>query len=149
MMKVILTQDVKKIGFKGDIKEVAEGYARNFLFPRKLAVEATRGNLKDLDQKQTSEVRKKTQVAENARKMAAKLEQISIIIASKVGEGGKLFGSITSKDIADTLKIQHNIDIDKKKIELANPVKSLGVFTAAVKLHSEVSAKIQVQVVEG
>jgi len=147
-MKVILLQDVKKIGSKGDILDVAEGYARNFLFPRKLAVEATQGHLKDWEQKKASEVRKKTRIVEDARNLAKKIEALTIKITSKVGEGGRLFGSITSKDIADAIKSQHEIDIDKKKIELTNPIKSLGVYSVTVKLHQDVQAEFQVQVVE-
>ena len=148
-MKVIFLQDVKKVGNKGDILEVAEGYARNYLFPRKLAVEATQGHLKDLEQKKASEARKKAQVKEDAKQLADKLKKLNIKIATKVGEGGKLFGSITSKDIADAIKVQHKIDIDKKKIDLENPIKSLGVYPVTVKLHPEVQAQFQVQVVEG
>lgn len=147
-MKVILLQDVKKIGSKGEVIKVAEGYARNFLFPRKLAVEATEGHLKDLEQKKASEVRKKAQLHEEAKQLAEKLEALSVKITTKVGEGGRLFGSITSKDIADAIKLQHKIDIDKKKIILDNPVKSLGTYTVAIKLHPEIQAKVTVQVVE-
>ncbi len=148
-MKVILLQDVKKIGSKGEIINVAEGYARNFLFPRKLAVEATAGHLKDLEQKKASEARKKSQILEDARALGARLENLEVKIASKVGDGGKLFGSITSKDIADAIKLQHKIDLDKKKINLETPVKSLGTYNVTVKLHPKVQAKINVQVVEG
>lgn len=147
-MKVILLQDVKKIGAKGDILNVAEGYARNYLFPRKLAVEATQGHLKDLEQKKASEVRKKAQIKEDAQKLADRLAAMQVSIATKVGEGGKLFGSITSKDIAEALKAQCDIDIDKKKIDLENPIKSLGVYPVTVKLHPEVQADFRVQVVE-
>jgi len=148
-MKVIFLQDVKKVGKKGDILEVAEGYARNYLLPRKLAVEATQGHLKDLEQKKSSEARKKAQVKEEAAKLADKLQKLNIKIATKVGEGGRLFGSITSKDIADAIKTQHNIEIDKKKIDLKNPIKSLGVYPVTVKLHPKVHAQFQVQVIEG
>lgn len=148
-MKVILLQDVKKIGSKGDVLNVAEGYARNFLFPRKLAVEATEGHLKELSQKKASEEKKKLQILEEARQLGVKLEALNIKITTKVGEGGRLFGSITSKDIADSLKAQHKIDIDKKKIVLENPFKSLGTYTVTIKLHPEVQANVKVQVVEG
>ncbi|MHB9093519.1 MAG: 50S ribosomal protein L9 [Eubacteriales bacterium] len=148
-MKVIFLQDVKKVGSKGDILEVAEGYARNYLFPRKLAVEATPGHLKDLEQKKSSEARKKAQVKEEAKELANRLETLNVKMTTKVGEGGKLFGSITSKDIAEAIKVQHNLDIDKKRIDLENPIKSLGVYPVTVKLHPEVQAKFQVQVFEG
>ncbi len=147
-MKVILLQDVKKVGSKGDILEVAEGYARNYLFPRKLAVEATQGHLRDLEQKKASEMRKKAQYLEQARGVAAKLETITVKIPAKAGESGKLFGSITSKDIADAIKNQYSIEIDKKKIALDNPIKSLGVYPVTAKLHQEVQARFQVQIIE-
>ncbi len=147
-MKVILLQDVKKVGSKGDILEVAEGYARNYLFPRKLAVEATQGHLRDLEQKKAAEMKKKAQTLEKARELAAKLEMLTVKIPVKVGEGGKLFGSITSKDIAERLKNQHHIEIDKKKIDLENPIKSLGVYPVTAKLHQEVQARFQVQIIE-
>jgi len=147
-MKVILLQDVKKIGSKGDVLEVAEGYARNYLFPRKLAVEATRGQMNDLNQKKASEQNKKDRILENAKKKAAKISTLTVQVSAKVGEGGRLFGSITSKDISDALKSQHKIDIDKKKIDLESPVKSLGVFPVTVKVHPEVQATFKVQVVE-
>lgn len=147
-MKVILLQDVKKTGSKGAILDVAEGFARNYLFPRKLAVEATQGHVKDMELKKESELRKKAQQVEEAKQLANKIEKLSVKLSCKVGEGGKLFGSITSKDIADALKSQHKIDIDKKKITLENPIKSLGVYPVTVKLHHEVQAKFDVQVVE-
>lgn len=147
-MKVILLQDVKKIGSKGSVLEVAEGYARNFLFPRKLAVEATQGQLNDLQQKKAGEERKKAKMLDDARVLGKKIEAASIILATKVGEGGRLFGSITSKDISEALKSQSHIDVDKKKIELNNPIKSLGEFPVTIKLHPEVQATLDVKVVE-
>ena len=147
-MKVILLEDVKKIGSKGDVLNVAEGYARNFLFPRKLAVEATAGHLKDLEQKKALEARRKVRVTEDAKNMAEKLATLIVKIPAKAGEGGRLFGSITSKDIADAIKSQHNIDIDKKKINLEIPIKSLGVYPVTIKLHQEIQAVFQVHVVE-
>lgn len=148
-MKVILLQDVKNIGKKGDLKNVAEGYAHNFLFPRKLAVEATEGTMKDLAQKQASEAKKKAQALEDAKKLASDIEKILVKIVSKVGDGGRLFGSITTKDIADQLKSQFKIEIDKKKMNLDNPIKTLGTYTVTVKLHPEVQAAFKVQIVEG
>ncbi len=147
-MKVILLQDVKKIGSKGDVIEVAEGYARNYLLPRKLAVEATQGHMKDLSQKKASEARKKEKRLEEAKKLAEKLAKLTVKIPTKVGEAGRLFGSITTKDIADALKAQHKIDIDKKKMDLESPIKSLGVFPVTAKLHPQVQAKFDVHVVE-
>lgn len=147
-MKVILLEDVKKIGSKGDVLNVAEGYARNFLFPRKLAVEATAGYLKDLEQKKALEARRKVRVTEDAKNMAEKLATLIVKIPAKVGEGGRLFGSITSKDIVDAIKSQHNIDIDKKKINLEILIKSLGVYPVTIKLHQDIQAVFQVHVVE-
>lgn len=147
-MKVIFLQDVKKVASKGDIQDVAEGYARNFLLPRKLAVEATQGHLRDLEQKKTSEDRKKTKVLDEAKTLGIKIETLIVKIPSKVGEGGRLFGSITSKDIADAIKLQYNIDLDKKKISMENPLKSLGSYVVIVKLHQDVLTKVHVQVVE-
>lgn len=147
-MKVILLQDVKKMGNKGDVLEVAEGYARNYLFPRKLAVEATRGQMKNLEVKKAGEQRKKAKILEDAKKLAARVEDLTVTISTKVGEGGRLFGSITGKDIADAIKVTHGIEIDRKKIDLENPIKSLGSFSVSVKLHPEVLATFAVQVVE-
>jgi len=147
-MKVILLQDVKKMGNKSDVLEVAEGYARNYLFPRKLAVEATRGQMKNLEVKKAGEQRKKAKILEDAKKLAARVEDLTVTISTKVGEGGRLFGSITGKDIADAIKVTHGIEIDRKKIDLENPIKSLGTFSVSVKLHPEVLATFAVQVVE-
>ena len=147
-MKIILLQDVKKMGSKGDIIEVAEGYARNYLMPRKLAVEATQGHVKDLQQKKASEAKKKEKKLEEAEKLAETLSKLTVKISTKVGDAGRLFGSITSKDISDALKAQHKIDIDKKKMDLESPIKSLGVFPVTAKLHPRVQAKIDVHVVE-
>jgi len=147
-MKVILLQDVKKIGSKGNVIEVAEGYARNYLLPRKLAVEATQGHMKDLQQKKASEARKKEKKLEEAEMLADRIGKLTVKMSTKVGEAGKLFGSITSKDISEALEIQHKIKIDKKKIDLENPIKTLGVFPVTAKLHSKVQAKIDVHVIE-
>jgi large subunit ribosomal protein L9 len=147
-MKVILKQDVKSIGKKGAVIEVSEGYARNFLFPRKLAIEASTGNIKVLDKQKEAESRKIQQIKDEARALGDKIASITVRLATKVGEGGRLFGSITSKDIADFLKSNHKLDIDKRKIELVEPIKNLGVHPAIVKLHPEVHVKIDVQIVE-
>ncbi len=146
-MKVILLQDIQRVGSKGDILEVSEGYARNFLLPRKLAIEATRGHMKELEQKKAAEVQKKNQMAEEARSLAGRLEALKVRITTKAGEGGRLFGSITSKDITEALKIQHQIEIDKKKVNLLHPIKTLGVYPVAIKLHPQAQAMLQVEVV--
>ncbi|ADG83803.1 50S ribosomal protein L9 [Thermincola ferriacetica] len=147
-MKVILMEDVKKLGKKGDIVNVAEGYARNFLFPRNLAVEATQGNLKNLEQKKQAEMAKKAQLLQEAKNLAEKIEGLEIKVATKVGDGGKLFGSVTSKDVAEKLYEQHKIQVDKKKIEI-DTIKTLGTYQASVKIHPEVQARFTVKVVEG
>jgi len=147
-MKVIMLQDVKKIGAKGAVVEVAEGYARNFLFPRKLAAEATAGNLKNLQNIKEAENRKKDAILQEARELAQKMESIVVQVATKAGEGGKLFGSITSKDVADVLARVHNISIDKKKVEIDGAVKALGAYKVTVKLHPEVQARFMLQVVQ-
>lgn len=147
-MKVILQQDVKNIGKKGEIIEVAEGYARNFLFPRKLALEASQGNLKVLKEKKQALNKKEEKIENEAKQLAAKLSELTVVIKTKVGEGGRLYGSVNSKDIADVLAEKHGIKIDKRKIELKDAIKALGVTNLTVKLHPKVHAKIKVQVTE-
>ncbi|TCS80792.1 50S ribosomal protein L9 [Tepidibacillus fermentans] len=146
-MKVIFLQDVKGQGKKGEIKEVSEGYARNFLFPRGLAKEATKGNIKELDAFKSSEQKRKAQELEQAKQLAKNLEEITVTIPSKAGEGGKLFGAVTSKQIAEQLK-QMKIQIDKRKILLDEPIRNLGYTNVSVKLHPEVTATIKVHVVD-
>ncbi|GBF11533.1 50S ribosomal protein L9 [Tepidibacillus infernus] len=146
-MKVILLKDVKGQGKKGDIKEVSDGYARNFLIAKGLAKEATTGNVKELEAHKQSELKRKADELTNAKKLAEELEKITITIPSKAGEGGKLFGAITTKQIADQLKKQ-NINIDKRKILLDEPIRHLGYTQVLIKLHPEVTATIKVQVVE-
>ncbi|MBP2630337.1 MAG: ribosomal protein [Firmicutes bacterium] len=148
-MKVILQQEVKKVGKKGDILEVSEGYARNFLLPKGLAVQATSTNLNAVNQQKKSEERKQQQAVDEATLMAAQLSKIEVSIAVKIGEGGKLFGSVTGKDIADALKKDHNIDIDKRKIELKETVKGLGDYEAVIKVHPEITSKIKVHIIVG
>jgi len=145
-MKVILQQEVKKLGKKGEIIEVSEGYARNYLLPQKLAIPATAINVNTAKQQKEAEVRKSQRLQDEAKLHAAQLSKLAVTLAVKTGEGGKLFGSVTSKDIADALKAQHGIDIDKRKIELKDSVKSLGSFPVTIKLHPEVAAQIEVTV---
>lgn len=148
-MKVILQQEVKKVGKKGDILEVSEGYARNFLLPKGLAVQATSTNLNAVNQQKKSEERKQQQAVDEATLMAAQLSKIEVSIAVKIGEGGKLFGSVTGKDIAEALKKDHNIDIDKRKIELKETIKGLGDYEAVIKVHPEITSKIKVHIIVG
>ena len=146
-MKVILQQDVKKVGSKGDIVEVSEGYGRNFLLPKKLAVEATAANLETAKQKANSAARKKQQATDEARLLAAQLEKVSVKVAVRIGEGGKLFGSVTGKDVADALAKEHGIDVDRRKISLKSEVTGAGEYEAVIKVHPEIQSAIRVLVV--
>ncbi|WP_173918126.1 50S ribosomal protein L9 [Halobacillus sp. Marseille-Q1614] len=147
-MKVIFTSDVKGKGKKGEIKNVSDGYARNYLLKNNLAVEATSGNLKAQQAKDA----KHEQQAENEKKEAEQLKDklagLEVKLAAKSGDGGRLFGSITSKQIAEQLKKSHNIKIDKRKIELDEPIRNLGYTNVPVKLHNEVTGTIRVHVEE-
>ncbi|AFQ46429.1 50S ribosomal protein L9 [Desulfosporosinus meridiei] len=145
-MKVILQADVKGTGKKGQILEVADGYARNFLFPKKLAVEATTGNINDISHKKAVEERRKVKEKEDAVLLGNKLSALKVEVKTKTGEGGRLFGSVTSKEIADALKKQHGVEIDKRKLDLKEPIKALGSYEVNVKVHPEVIAKLQVHV---
>jgi large subunit ribosomal protein L9 len=145
-VKLILQQEVKNLGKKGDVIEVSEGYARNYLLPRQLAIPATAGNVNAAKQQKDIEAHKAKRVHDEAKLHAAQLAKLKIAVAVKTGEGGRLFGSVTSKDIADALKAQHGVDIDKRKIELKEALKSLGTYPVTIKLHPEISTQIEVQV---
>lgn len=145
-MKVILKADVKALGKKGQVFEVSDGYARNFLFPKGLAVEATSGNLSDLASKKANEEKKKEKEKQDAQALAEKLKALSVEIITKSGEGGRLFGSVTNKEIAEALKAKFGIDVDRRKLELKEPIKALGTFNVHAKLHPEVTAQFQVHV---
>jgi large subunit ribosomal protein L9 len=147
-MKVIFLQDVKSQGKKGDVTEVAEGYAQNYLIPRGLAKPATEGNLKALQNQKEAEQRRKAQEKEEAQNLAKKLEEITLTIRAKAGDGGRLFGAITNKQISDELE-KMKIKVDKRKIVLEQPIRSLGVTNVQVKLHPDVSTMLKVHVVEG
>jgi len=146
-MKVIFQADVKGTAKKGQVLEVADGYARNFLFPKKLAIEATTGNIQDISHKKALEERRKEKEKEDAVELAAKLNVLQIEVKTKTGEGGRLFGSVTSKEIVDALKKQHGIEVDKRKLEVKDPIKALGNYEVHVKIHLDVIAKLQVHVV--
>jgi len=146
-MKVIFLQDVKGQGKKGDVKEVSDGYANNFLIPRGLAKPASESNLKQLEHQKKAEARQKEKEKEEARALAEKLKEAHVVIKAKAGEGGRLFGSITTRHIADELK-NMKLDIDKRKIVLDEPIRTLGVTEVPVKLHPEVKATLRVQIVE-
>lgn len=145
-MKVILLQDVKKIGKKGDVIEASDGYARNFLFPRKLAQEATDANMHILNNKKENERKQKLAELEAAQKLAGELKGKIIKITAKTGENGKLFGAITSKDVAQLIKEQYKVDIDKKKLVM-DTIKVAGTYEFDVKLYPEVSTKMKVIIV--
>jgi large subunit ribosomal protein L9 len=147
-MKVILQQDVKGTGKKGQVLEVADGYARNFLLPRKLAIPATSGNLQDIARKKDAEEKRKEKEKQEALILASKLKALVVEVATKTGENGRLFGSVTNKEIADALNKQHKIILDKRKLELKEPIKALGEYVLTAKLHPEVAANIQVRVIK-
>ncbi|SFS36915.1 50S ribosomal protein L9 [Marininema halotolerans] len=147
-MKVIFQQDVKGQGKKGEVKNVSEGYARNFLFPRNLAVEASAGNMNSLKEQERRDEERKIEEINQAKKLAEKLAETEIILHSKSGEGGRLFGSITSKQISQHLKKECGIALDKKKIQLDEPIRTLGVTKIPVKLHPKVTSTLSVQVLE-
>ncbi|MQR94211.1 50S ribosomal protein L9 [Fictibacillus phosphorivorans] len=146
-MRVIFLQDVKGKGKKGEVKNVSEGYARNFLFPKNLASEATSGAMATLQGQQKSEEKKQQAQLEEAEALKAKLAEMTVTIKTKTGEGGRVFGSVTSKQIADGLKEQ-GIKIDKRKIELPEPIKALGYTNVSIKVHQQVTATVKVHVTE-
>ncbi len=146
-MKVILQAEVKALGKKGQVCEVADGYGRNFLLPRGLAVEATTGNIQDMAHKKAAEEKRKDKEKQTALTLAQRLQELIIEVTTKTGEGGRLFGSVTNKEIAETLKKRYAIDLDKRKLEVKEPIKALGTYVIQVKLHPDVIAKIQVQVI--
>lgn len=147
-MKVILLEDVKSLGKKGQIVNVSDGYARNMIIPKKLGLEATEKNLNDLKLKQKHEEKLAAQKLADAKKMASDLEGIKITVAMKAGEGGKVFGSIAAKEIAQAAKDQHGLDLDKKKIQLSEPIKTFGMHEVPIKLHTQVTGRLYVLVQE-
>lgn len=146
-MKVIFLKDVKGQGKKGEIKEVSEGYAQNFLIPRALVRPATDGNVKTLENQTAAEVKRKEREKEDAQQLGKKLEEMTVTLKAKAGEGGRLFGAITSKQVAEALE-KAGVKIDKRKIEMHDPIRSLGVTQVPIKLHPEVKATVKVQVSE-
>ena len=147
-MKVVLLADVKGSGKKGDLINVSDGYARNFLFPKGLAKEANNQVLSDLRAKEESQKYRIEQERAAAKEIAAKLEGVVVKITSNAGADGKTYGSITSKDIAEDLEKQHGITVDKRKIQMENPIKAFGTYLLDVKLYTDVSGKINVVVAE-
>jgi len=146
-MKVILLQDVKKVGKKGEVLEVKDGYARNALFPKGLAVEANAVNLNQRMLEQKSEDKRKQQELDEAQAIADKINDKEVKLLVKTGEGGKVFGSVTSKEIAETIEKEFGVKIDKKKIQLKEAIKGLGGQKVVIKLHAKVVATVQVMVV--
>ena len=147
-MKVILQQDVKKLGKKGDIVEVSEGYGRNFLLPRKAAVLANAENMNVAKAQAGSKARREAMATDEAKLMAAQLEKVSVTIPVKIGENGKLFGSVTGKDVAEALK-KEKIDIDRRKISIKGEVTGAGEYEAVIKVHPSITSTIKVNVVAG
>ena len=145
-MKVILLKDVKGVGKEGDLVNAKDGYARNFLLPKGDAIEATPANLKKWKEEKAKEAEKKENQHKEALELKEKIEAITVTINGKAGDGGRLFGSITSKDIADALKEQYNIDIDRRKIELKDNIKTLGSTQVELRVYAEVVAKLNVNV---
>jgi len=145
-MKVILLDNIKGVGKKDEIINANDGYARNFLFPKKLALEATKDNLLKLKAKQDANQYRKNQEKEEAEKLAKELKEITLKIKVKAGENGKIFGGVTSKEISENLKEQEKIEIDKKKIVLNETIKNLGVVTVDIKLYEGIVGKLKVQI---
>jgi large subunit ribosomal protein L9 len=146
-MKVVLLQDVKKMGKKGDVVEVSDGYGRNVLIRKGLGVEGTRANLNTAAQRQESKVFKDKVAADEAIIMAAQLKKVKVVIKVKSGEDGRVFGSVTGKDISDALKAQYKFDLDKKNIRLKNPIKTVGEYDVEVWVHQQTTSTVHVSVV--
>lgn len=147
-MKIILLQDEKKLGKKGDIIDANDGYARNYILPKKIGVEATPKNMNDLKLQKANEEKNAKEQLEAARAFAAELETKQVVVKIKAGEGGKAFGSVSSKEIAAAFKEQHNLEVDKKKMILPESLKNFGVYEVAIKLHPQVTGKFTVKVQE-
>ena len=147
-MKIILLQDEKKLGKKGDIIEASEGYARNYILPKKIGVEATPKNLNDLKLQKANQDKIAQEQLEAAIELSKKLEENPVVVKIKAGEGGKTFGSVSTKEIATAVKEQHNLEIDKKNIQLPESIKNFGTYEVIVKLHPKVAAKLSVKVQE-
>lgn len=147
-MKIILLQDVKSLGKKGDVVNVSDGYARNYVLPKKVGVEATEKNRNELKLQKQHEDKLAAQRLAEAQELAKKLESLKIEVTMRAGENGKVFGSIASKEIAEQAKKQYGLDIDKKKIVLDEPIKSFGMHEVPLKLHPDVTARLYVLVKE-
>jgi large subunit ribosomal protein L9 len=147
-MKVILLEDVKSLGKKGEVVNVSDGYARNAILPKKLGVEATSKNLNDLKLQNQHADKVAAENLEKAKELAKVVEEQKVVVKLKAGEGGKIFGSVSTKEIAQAAKEQTGLDLDKKKMQLSDPIKALGNYEVPVKLHPQVTAKLTVSVME-
>ena len=147
-MRVLLTKDVENVGRAGDVKEVADGYGRNFLLPRKLAIVAGRGAEAEAKRLREAVVRRETKERDEAQAVADEIDNKTVVVRLKVGAEDKAFGSITNQDIAAALKAQHRVEIDRHKIDLKEPIKTLGEHQVALKLHHDVSAHVNVIVTQ-
>ena len=148
-MKVILLQDVKKLGKKGEIVEVSDGYGRNYLLARKLAGPGTSENLNDAKQKKAAADHKAQVASDEALVLASELKKVELTIPVRIGEGGKVFGAVTGKDISDAAKKQYDLDLDKRKVEIKEPIKALGTFEVTIRVHPTITSVIKVHIVEG
>lgn len=147
-MKIILIQDVKKLGKKGEIIEVNDGYARNYILPRKLGIEANNKNLNDLKLQKMKEEKDAQRILDEAKELAEKIGSQVVTVKMKAGEGGKVFGSVSAKEIAEAMKKQNALEIDKKKIQLQEPIRSFGFHEVGIKLHPQVTGTLRVKVEE-
>lgn len=145
-MKILLTEDVKKLGKKGEIVNVSDGYAKNFILPQKLGVEANKAVMNEWQTKKGSEENRKRKEEEQAKALAKELTGKEVVIRTKAGEGGRLFGSITSKDVAEVLEQQLSLKVDKKKIQMPENIKGVGEYTVTIKLHAKAAAEIRLKV---
>jgi large subunit ribosomal protein L9 len=146
-LKVILKKDVRALGKSGDVKEVADGYARNYLFPRGLAIEATSGNLKVVADRKEHEITKELKEEADAKRLAAKLDGLAVNFKTRAGEGGRLFGSITAKDVSEEVQKVFHVEIDKRKLEIDDTIKTLGSHPVKLHLYKGVVAEITVNVI--
>ena len=146
-MKVILTQDVKSLGKKGELVNASDGYARNFLFPRKLAVEANAQAMNELKNREAADKYRLETELKNAKETAAKIEGKTVKVTAKAGQGGKLFGSVTAKEVAEQIKVQFGVEIDRRKISMTD-IKAFGTYNAEIKVYNGVNAGIFVMVTE-
>ena len=147
-MKIILLQDEKKLGKKGEIIEASDGYARNFILPKKIGVEANSKNLNDLKLQKANEEKTAQELLAAAKEFAALMETKEVVVTMKAGEGGKVFGSVSSKEIAQAAKDQCSLEVDKKKIQLQEAIKNFGVYEVSVRLHPKVNGRLKVKVEE-